>query len=233
MPLIITEGEKVGISKKMLKKSTIAVAHYGDILTDFTRESHATLIISQLNLIDNDSYMILSIMPSRENLYRDFLDSSKSYGDVKYIELLSLPGLNPKFFVMVKKNYGVLRALHRVRGAIVGPIEVVNGFKYFPVFIPMDSKGMLVKYIKEFSPCESSIKLLKPKMKSVPPSPMPLLSEREFLILRMAYESGYFDWPKRVKLEKLAEDLGISKATAAERLRKALEKLLRAYMTGQ
>lgn len=51
-------------------------------------------------------------------------------------------------------------------------------------------------------------------------------------VLRTALEKGYFKRPKRVRLEELASKIGVSKATVAEHLRKALGKVLNAYIHG-
>mgnify|MGYP001626206418 CR=1 FL=1 len=209
---------------------TVKVAHYGDILTDFTSGRNVVLLLPQLSLVDGYSYMILQVVPSKKDKLREFLDVSKSYADVKYVDVLSLPGL-PQFFIVIKKNYGVMRALHRVGGAKVGPVTVVRGFKYFPVFIPHGSRARLIKYVKEFSPCDVDVRLLKSGTGTRPLTEVPSLTEYELYVLRVAYEEGYFEWPRKARLEDLAIKLGVSKATVAEHLRKALKKLLNTYIT--
>nr|WP_244372844.1 helix-turn-helix domain-containing protein [Archaeoglobus fulgidus] len=45
----------------------------------------------------------------------------------------------------------------------------------------------------------------------------------------MALEKGYFDFPKRVKLEQLAEFFGIAPSTLSEILRRGQKKVLEKY----
>lgn len=55
------------------------------------------------------------------------------------------------------------------------------------------------------------------------------LTPRQEEILAAALQFGYFDYPKRIRLEALAKRLGVSKSTASEALRKAQTKVVGAY----
>ncbi|QGA55299.1 XRE family transcriptional regulator [Sulfolobus sp. E5-1-F] len=57
-----------------------------------------------------------------------------------------------------------------------------------------------------------------------------LLTSKEFEIIYKAYRLGYFDWPKKVDLRELSEELGISKAATLQALRRAMGKLIRNYI---
>jgi len=52
------------------------------------------------------------------------------------------------------------------------------------------------------------------------------LTDRQYEVIERALESGYFEWPREVTSEELASDMGISRATLLEHLRKAESKLL-------
>jgi predicted DNA binding protein len=53
-----------------------------------------------------------------------------------------------------------------------------------------------------------------------------ILSERQRDVFELARERGYYNWPREVNATELADELGISKATFLEHLRKAEAKLL-------
>jgi predicted DNA binding protein len=53
-----------------------------------------------------------------------------------------------------------------------------------------------------------------------------LLSEKQLKIFKLACEYGYYDMPKKVSIEQMAQRSGISQSTLAEHLRKAETKLL-------
>ncbi len=51
------------------------------------------------------------------------------------------------------------------------------------------------------------------------------LTESELKVLRLAYRSGYFDYPRRSNLENLGVKLNLSKVTVSIHLRKILKKV--------
>lgn len=58
-----------------------------------------------------------------------------------------------------------------------------------------------------------------------------LLTTRQEQILAIAFERGYFDFPKRVGLEDLASIMGVKTSTMAEILRRGQKKILGEYLT--
>ncbi len=52
---------------------------------------------------------------------------------------------------------------------------------------------------------------------------------REEEILRMALEKGYFDFPKRIRLDEMAKNLGMASSTLSEILRRGEKKVLMKY----
>ncbi len=56
------------------------------------------------------------------------------------------------------------------------------------------------------------------------------LTREQERVLELAYELGYFDIPKKIKLEELAKRLGISKATLDVMLRRAQRKILASHL---
>jgi hypothetical protein len=59
-----------------------------------------------------------------------------------------------------------------------------------------------------------------------PKSPGDGLTDRQREALRIAYERGYFDIPRRASLEDVAAELDISASAASERLRRAQTQLI-------
>jgi predicted DNA binding protein len=55
---------------------------------------------------------------------------------------------------------------------------------------------------------------------------MPKLTEKERLVLTTALASGYYEYPRKISATELAEQLGYSKSTAIEYLRKAENKVI-------
>jgi predicted DNA binding protein len=52
------------------------------------------------------------------------------------------------------------------------------------------------------------------------------LTRRQRKLLETAYEKGFFDVPRRIDLRSLAEELGVSRSTIMESLRRAIARVL-------
>lgn len=59
-----------------------------------------------------------------------------------------------------------------------------------------------------------------------------VLTERQEEITLLAFELGYFDTPRRVKLKDLSRRMGVSQATLSEILRKGQKKIVVDYLKG-
>jgi len=57
----------------------------------------------------------------------------------------------------------------------------------------------------------------------------PILSREEELIFRIAYETGYFDYPRRTKIADLSSKLGLSESALSIKLRRISERLYEVY----
>ena len=55
------------------------------------------------------------------------------------------------------------------------------------------------------------------------------LTSRQRSIVEIALEEGYFDYPRRITLRKLAKKVGVSASTVSEVLRRAEKKILSTY----
>ena len=58
-----------------------------------------------------------------------------------------------------------------------------------------------------------------------------LLSVRQELVVKVALECGYFDFPKKIRLRELARNLGVAPASLVESLRSAEKKILSEYVS--
>ena len=55
------------------------------------------------------------------------------------------------------------------------------------------------------------------------------ITGKQELVLKVAYELGYFDYPKRINIRELAELFKLTPATLSEEIRKGLKKILGRY----
>jgi predicted DNA binding protein len=56
------------------------------------------------------------------------------------------------------------------------------------------------------------------------------LTPTQIRALILAYENGFFDYPKKINLERLSEIMGVKPSTLDEILRRGLRKLVEEYL---
>ena len=59
--------------------------------------------------------------------------------------------------------------------------------------------------------------------------PSALLTARQELIMEVAYKRGYYEYPKRIKMDELAEIFDVSRSTISEILRKGQQRIIGNY----
>lgn len=83
----------------------------------------------------------------------------------------------------------------------------------------------LKKMLREFLESKINAKILKVvKLKS-----QDILTARQEQILKIALETGYFDYPKKITINQLAEKLNISVSNLSEILRRAEKNVISAF----
>jgi predicted DNA binding protein len=83
-----------------------------------------------------------------------------------------------------------------------------------------------LRLMKNLEESEVSFEIL---YKGKPEAGKSKITYREEEILKIALEKGFFDFPKRIKLEELAEIFEIAPSTLSEILRRGQKKILKEY----
>jgi len=114
----------------------------------------------------------------------------------------------------------------------IGPTKLENGCECFDLLLEdRDELSDAIEILREFG--EVHIERISQEFRrEITPSAaewQELLSsipDRQRELLNLALEEGYFDIPRRVTLEELAEEMGITKTTASNHLRKAEREIM-------
>lgn len=123
------------------------------------------------------------------------------------------------------------------------PARIYNRKMFFirPVFIDHQGyesweiasfeKGVLLEYIDELKkekPIHFGVeKMVRSRIKDIFfPKVMPFLTEKQKRAFELAIENGYYNFPRKIDLEKLAKIMKVSISTYQEHLRKAEEKVI-------
>jgi predicted DNA binding protein len=107
------------------------------------------------------------------------------------------------------------------------PIFVESGYQKHVILAP--SNLQLSILLKELRSKFTEVRIMRvTKIPSgVSYSP---LTEKQQNAFKLAYDSGYFEMPRRCKLSELADKLGIKRVAMQERLRRAEIKIVREFV---
>lgn len=108
-------------------------------------------------------------------------------------------------------------------------IRVHDGYEYWTVIISASRPEIQQRLdaIRQEMNAEITIEGMKsPQTNTVQSQPIERLSERQREVFQLAQREEYYTWPRETSAIDLAEELGISKTTLLEHLRKAETKIL-------
>ena len=91
--------------------------------------------------------------------------------------------------------------------------------------IILDGYSELKRLLKEFIDSKIEVKV----MKVVKVKQGSIITARQEQIVKIALETGFYDFPRRITLRKLAEKLNVSPSTLSEILRRAEKNIIETY----
>lgn len=129
---------------------------------------------------------------------------------------------------------------HSISGALVErgfiheePVRIHDGWEYWPVFFPGDRPEMErhLEELREEMDADITVTRITSAggggaTRTEDVRRVDRLSEGQREAFELARQRGYYEWPRNVSTRELAEELGVSKTTLLEHLRKAESKLL-------
>jgi predicted DNA binding protein len=119
----------------------------------------------------------------------------------------------------------------------IGPTTLEDGRECFDLLLSdREELSQAVELLKEFGPV-SIERISREFSRQVTPSAagwQELLSSfppRQRVVLNTAYEKGYYEIPRETTLEEIADEVGITKTTASNHLRKAERRTIEFLVT--
>ncbi|WP_439025917.1 helix-turn-helix domain-containing protein [Haloarchaeobius sp. DT45] len=111
-----------------------------------------------------------------------------------------------------------------------GPVRIYDGYEYWPVVAQCDRQDLEDRLETVRAEKDASIEVQHissvTSLSGGSTQYLQLLSQRQREVFELARRENYYQWPREVSLQELADELGISKTTFTEHLRKAEAKLL-------
>ena len=131
--------------------------------------------------------------------------------------------VSPKEAKILIKKHTCLVALPILEsGCIITNVEVKEGEIIWGITCDDESFLELLRKLESYDVHFEMIYKGKPSDKTD-------ITYREEEILKIALEKGFFDFPRKIKLEELADFFGIAPSTLSEILRRGQKKILEKY----
>jgi predicted DNA binding protein len=139
----------------------------------------------------------------------DFVEPNRLVGEVVTYRCLACATL-------VDSNCHLVSAKVRKDGAILWKVMTSD-------------RGEVRKLVSRLRRAKCAVELVK----LTPVNDREALTSRQQELIIMAFEKGFFDTPRRVKLKDLSRLTGVSQATLSEVLRKGQKKIVVDYLRGR
>lgn len=137
--------------------------------------------------------------------------------------------LNGNIVLTLERDYGSPISFYKNDIFFIKPV-FMDGKGYEHWEIAALDKKILTRFITKIKPKATYFKLnkiVRTKLSSVYfPHAIPQLSENQKKAVHLAVENGYYNYPKKIDMRKLAKIMGISLSTFQEHLKKAESKLI-------
>ena len=104
--------------------------------------------------------------------------------------------------------------------------------EHYTIFFPFASHKAIAELRQELKDTGNILSLNIIKNAGIPIAFGPSLTKREMEVLKNGWYGGYFNYPKGVKLKKLAADLGITRSTLGFHIRNSVRKSIK-YLLDQ
>lgn len=155
--------------------------------------------------------------------HRDAISAALSKRDSVY----SIEKIGASQLLITKRSSGVLPIVRKNHGMFQKMNEFHGTQRSFDIVaFSRDDLKDIIEGLERLG----SVKLERLKPFTGPSS---LFSTRQAEVLKLAYENGYFDWPRSMDSETLADQLGVNRTTFLEHLRKAEEKAIEETLNNQ
>lgn len=183
------------------------------VLSDLTRNATEPFYVSQEKVHGDEMItLIIDVGDRQEQFHKQLADSP---------QVTRVEALDETRLVLTKRSCGALPIIRSNHGMLQGMDKVNGSQRVFNivVFRREDLRDIMTGLNKIGS---ARLGKLSPY-----DDPTAALSPRQSEVIETALDAGYFDWPRQIDAETLAERLGIAHPTLLEHLRKAEKKLIK------
>ncbi|MEM1610609.1 MAG: helix-turn-helix domain-containing protein [Sulfolobales archaeon] len=169
---------------------------------------------------------VIGVVGKKDDHVKSFIRRLRSFKSVKIIDIERI-SWGRYYLVLLGSYRSSIRRILIEGGAIITHMDVINGVERFEVLMPLGN-NQSVKDLRDKISSSATLIHFEAREYNIPAPPRPLetLTSLERKMLTYAYSAGFFESPRRIKLEDIARTFGVTKATANYHLRNSIKKIL-------
>ncbi|MFX0015387.1 MAG: helix-turn-helix domain-containing protein [Candidatus Hermodarchaeota archaeon] len=198
--------------------------------SDFSR-NHPNV---QIQLWCNTQNDIIELTGENQALKRAIIDLEEELGTI--LNIFPDQGHAQLIIKLCKcAEFPLVKILNRYNCLELPPVKYVAGRELVNLIVTPKDAGLILEDIRKEDP-NALVNVLKlaPLKNAATPYPfyLPLddlkndLTSKQLEALKIAYNRGYYELPRKIVLEGLAQEMNIHRRTYEEHLRKAEKKLV-------
>jgi predicted DNA binding protein len=171
------------------------------------------------------SWVVIEVKAYNKQHLSTYLQGMKKHGKVRSILEVRRENRGNSLMLSLIEGYdGMISSLAYEMGALQKMEIAKNGEELWNIVIPFVNKGSFLELLPLYGKV-MDLQIKGSEFRS-PESAVSKLTYQESLVLRTAFEMGFFDYPKKAHLKDIANRTDLSISTINEYIRNSQKKLL-------
>ena len=211
----------------------VSMKPYRSVLSKASAESGVLALVFGVYRRDGLAYTLIKCGYKEQNQYRRFIEVLEKAPQVKEIKILEKKARCCSL-LLIKDFCDFYDKIMSKKILVLTPYIMSKGYRKFIAVVPekkelvmfdkmLEEHGRVVK--RERLPFEQAVSYLERTVMSLDLNSM--LTPKQLEILDLAYRYGYYNWPRRIKLDEISRLMNVSKTTVSEHIRRAELKILK------
>jgi predicted DNA binding protein len=220
--------------------ATLGVTYEGDWTANLNSQETSGVFLAS-TFVDNEYLGLFTLKTTDLEGVVETILNHPSVHSVDVVEQFSKPGNQKSATLLIRETREneptPAQILHQEGYLPFGPTRLRSGTEYFDILL--ESHEQLSEVVKALEQCGSvSLEAVTQDFRQeIIPSIgewqqiFEAIPDRQLEILNLAIERGYYEIPREVTLQDLADEMEISKTTASHQLRRAESQIMDFFVT--
>jgi len=222
------------------KRYSIRLYHEGCWMVDVTA-NHPGLYIIERSFYHGDDEIktdIIIYIDEEAEATTDIeaaIEAIRDHSDVNSVEVIGQVGQRARLMIYYNDKHSINTAIANSDIMPIEPVQATEGIEYWSVLTEPGKIGSILHELEETWDAEiESIRGFDPKSDMVFADIVDQindqLSSRQIQSIFTADDAGYYNWPREINANEVADRMGVTGPTFLEHIRKGEQKIIKAVI---